>query len=72
MVLFYTTDKMFIMTSTGGIAAGVEDRADQRGLKMWYFILFMLGAVVCSILTFLRYETKCRDCGIRENCEEFP
>jgi hypothetical protein len=39
---------------------------------MWYIIFFTLGAVVGSLATFLRYETKCRDCGVRENCEEFP
>jgi hypothetical protein len=39
---------------------------------MWYFIFFTLGAVVGSLATFLRHETKCRDCGVRENCEEFP
>jgi hypothetical protein len=39
---------------------------------MWYFMLFVLGAVLGSLLTFLRSETRCRNCGVRENCEEFP
>jgi hypothetical protein len=43
-----------------------------RRTYMWYLIFFTLGAVVGSLATFLRYETKCRDCGVRENCEEFP
>jgi hypothetical protein len=40
-------------------------------LKMWYLIFFTLGAAVGILATLLRYETKCRDCGVRENCEEY-
>jgi hypothetical protein len=44
-----------------------------RRPKMWlYLLFFMMGAVVGSFVTLLRYETKRRDCGVRENCEEFP
>jgi hypothetical protein len=39
---------------------------------MWYLIFFTMGAVLGSLATYLRCETKCRDCGVREHCEEFP
>jgi hypothetical protein len=39
---------------------------------MWYVIFFMVGVLVGSLVTFLRGETRCRDCGARENCEQFP
>jgi len=39
---------------------------------MWYLIFFTLGAFLGSLVTFWRCETRCRDCGLRGNCEEFP
>ncbi len=39
---------------------------------MWYVICFMLGVVMGGVGIILKYETKCRECGMRENCEEFP
>jgi hypothetical protein len=39
---------------------------------MWYFIFFTLGAGMGSIATLLYFLNKCRDCGLREDCEEFP
>ncbi len=39
---------------------------------MWYVIFLIMGALVGSLATFLRCETRCRDCGARENCEQFP
>ena len=39
---------------------------------MWYIIFFMMGGVLGSLATILWGQTRCRDCGVRENCEEFP
>jgi hypothetical protein len=39
---------------------------------MWYLIFFMVGVILGSLATFLRGETRCRDCGVRDRCEEFP
>jgi hypothetical protein len=39
---------------------------------MWYLICFMAGVGVGSLAMLLRYETKCQDCGVRGDCEEFP
>ncbi len=39
---------------------------------MWYVICLMVGAALGSLATFLWRETRCRDCGVREHCEEFP
>ena len=60
------------MTLAGGVPGEFRTGMTWRRLKMWYFVFFTLGVVVGSLVAFLRYETKCRDCGARENCEEFP
>jgi hypothetical protein len=39
---------------------------------MWYVIFLLFGALVGSLATFVWRETRCRDCGVRENCEQFP
>jgi hypothetical protein len=39
---------------------------------MWYVIFLLAGGVVGSLATFLWCETRCRDCGVRHDCEEFP
>jgi hypothetical protein len=54
------------------VPAELRIEAVRRRLKMWYFIFFTLGAVAGGLAAIMRYETKCRDCGVRENCEEFP
>lgn len=51
---------------------GGSQRGDLRRSEMWYFICLLVGAVLGGLATSLRYETRCRDCGVRENCEEFP
>jgi hypothetical protein len=58
---------------TGRAGPGPEPAAAARGGRnMWYVIFFMVGVLVGSLVTFLRGETRCRDCGARENCEQFP
>ena len=71
MLFFYKMQKGFTLKSAGAVLEEFCNRMMGR-FKMWYLIFFLLGAVVGSLLTFLRYETKCRDCGVRANCEEFP
>ncbi len=39
---------------------------------MWYVLCLILGVVLGSCATFWRCETGCRDCGERENCDQFP
>ena len=39
---------------------------------MWYVLFFILGAALGSFATCRRGEAGCRDCGGRENCEQFP
>ncbi len=39
---------------------------------MWYVLCLILGVVLGSWATFWRCEAGCRDCGERENCEQFP
>lgn len=43
-----------------------------RRPEMWYVLCFILGLVLGSFATFWRCEAGCRDCGGRENCEQFP
>ena len=43
-----------------------------RRPEMWYVLCLILGVVLGSCATFWRCEAGCRDCGERENCEQFP
>jgi len=39
---------------------------------MWYVICFMAGVAVGGLAMIVKYETKCRECGVGQKCEEFP
>jgi hypothetical protein len=55
-----------------GPLRGAGHRRHGRRSAMWYVLGFILGAVLGSVATFWRVETRCRECGGRENCEQFP